>query len=356
MKNMLKVFIVGMFFLLITQTVNAKAGEEETLTDGSGRKVYTLEAYEDAKGDFVFGPTLLGKVASLYETDDDLVEMLKVDTKDFDVINNSDKSVFKLFVTIGIILAIAYFCIELNRTVLMQGGDFTLKSFYAPFIKFVIGILMIMLIIPLIEIYANFNNALINQVAEANSAEVQAGVYTCNAKSQKKLGFSDGFLAENEGEKLIVTDSSGNNEKLDPVMKQIGDMGLLERLGSIITAMLVELGALIAGLIMMYQAVSRKIEMVLRSLFFPLSAGDVFEGNHSGMIKYYKKMIALALTGVGMMMIITIGTSVQNSTFSSDAVFQFTNLKSALMLLLVPLAEAGMCSTIKTVCNEAMGV
>lgn len=330
---------------LTTEEKNYLAGTKggKMLKDATNAK--TLEDWCDEYCDCLLGETLMGHIVSAYEPNEDLVEMLKftngngtADFGAFDVLTQGgSNSLFKFFCILGVLLTTAYFAIELNKTVLMQGGEFTLKSFYAPFLKFTIGIILIIYLGTLVELYAGFNNAFIDRVDTALSGHstpsgsvVTIGGVTCI------IGHTDA------------------NDPLVKVGKQIYDMGLFERLGALLNCLLIGLGAAIATLVMMYQAVSRKIEIVLRTLFFPITAGDIFEGTHSPMIRYFKKMLALTLMGGGMLAIIAIGTAIQTSMTNGG--FGITSLKSALMLILVPLAECGMCATVKTVCNDALGV
>lgn len=329
----------------------------------SGGAYVSFEQYCEDNCDVMLDETLLGHILDAYEPNEDLIEMLKFNvdttggkTNDFAIINSTGgkgRSVYKFFCIIGILLTVAYFIIELNKTMLVQGGDFTIKTFYAPFMKFAIGIIMILILGDLIIYFAGFNNAIVEEFRDINVASGGTGAEVVWSTTEDSFSsVPDGWTGDKY--RFLKMDSSGNFQGVDELATQIKEMSLFSRLAGVCNTLLIGLGAAVASLVMMYQAISRKLEMILRTVFFPLSAGDIFEGSHSGMIKYYKKMLALALSGLGMIMIIAIGTSLQMSMMGAGV--QFTSLKSLLSLILVPLAEAGMCATVKTVCNDALGV
>lgn len=353
-KKLMIAFGIAVCVLCFISPTKAKAY-------GDGECV-SFEQYCEDKCDVMLDETLLGHILDAYEPNEDLIEMLKFNfdtsggkTNDFEILNSTgtkSRSVYKFFCIIGLLLTVAYFIIELNKTMLMQGGDFTIKTFYAPFMKFTIGVIMILILSDLIVYFAGFNNAIVDEFAKLDKDSNDGAKIVWSSTEDTCTEITSDYKGKKY--RFLKMNSEGKFPGVDELAEQIKEMSLFERLAGVCNTLLIGLGAAVASLVMMYQAISRKIEMVLRTVFFPLSAGDVFEGNHSGMIKYFKKMLALALSGLGMIMIIAIGTSLQMSMMGAGV--QFTSLKSLLSLILVPLAEAGMCSTVKTVCNDALGV
>ena len=303
----------------------------------------SLEAFCDEYCDCVFGYSIMSHVMGIYTPNESAVEQLKFVDSDgnddftaFTVVNVG--GIFGYFCIFGVMMTLAFFLIELNKTVLMTGGEFSMKQFFAPFIKFALAVFVIVNISSLAQVYAGFNNNFISKISDA----------------MQGIGDTNSGPVVKQGETWYFNTSDPQFQKFVEIGASVEDQSMMDRLGIMFNLSLVDIGATIASLVIIYQAISRKIEMVLRTAFLPITAGDIYEGSHSGLVKYFKKMLALLVAGGGMLLVIAIGSSIQMTNMGTD--LSMHSLLDMAMIVLIPLAEAGMCATVKSVCNDAFGV
>lgn len=237
---------------------------------------------------------------------------------------NYVNEVFKYFQVFGMCLLVIYFLMDYSRTTLMQGQDFTLKSMAVSFLKLGAGWIVL-----------------------SFGAEIVSALFDMNN------GIMDDFVNRFSG-----TDNSAYINGRKMMFEQVKEFGVLECIGAIPNLLIAEIGAVLGNCIILYQAISRKIEVYVRTAFVPLAIGDCYNGENSVGVRYLKKLFAVCLWGLGMMLVVGISSSLSanyiTSTFSQPG-FSITDLSIMLKVVLFPLAAGGMCSGIKQICCEALG-
>lgn len=258
-------------------------------------------------------------------------DALKITDTDIGIAN-------QLWDTFGVLalgLAIIGFLFELDRALLMSHGNVTMQTFFMPFVKFAACIAFISYGKELVSYALGLNNALIDTAA--------------------------GLLESD------ITGSSIDGSVEAAICEGIEDTSFIQAaLFMVPTLLFCWLANLIPGIIMYYNAIVRKIEIVLRVGFSPVAFADVYKGFDSTAVQWLKKFIALGLYGMGMILVMQIAFGLQvtyiATAFSSSdpgtfAVKQITGfIVPLLQSVAVLFAELGACSMIKQASNEVLGV
>ena len=246
---------------------------------------------------------------------------LRFQDSDLGVVN----TVWKYVAPIGLCMCLVYFLIELNKILLLQGQDFTLNSLGAVLLKLGISWFFISRGAELVGYALDINNALVNLGADLSNTGDTAG----------KL--------QDAGESFLT---------------YLEDVGLLESIGILVMLFIVWLVAVIASFALIFQAVSRKLEMLVRVALAPVALGDMYNGEQSNGFRYLKKILALGFWGLAIEMVVAIGgelsAEVIDSIFSGNV--SGINVTEMASFLLFPLAEAGIAATLKQVSCDLFGV
>lgn len=270
-------------------------------------------------------------------------DWLKFNKSDGDIINSVWKQGWIQVIGIGMLLI--YFIIHINKEMLLNGREFQLTTLYGPLIKFGIAFCVIYALPYILSIFLNLNNSLIDEAGKA----VNVSVYAAEAGQAAKS--SDDVLAE----------------CLKNFKEAIKDMNFFYCVGFILQLVPVWLLTVLASLVMLYQGVSRKIEILVRCIFAPIGCGDIYNGEQSAALRYLKKLLALVFWGVMIVIILQIGNLLNANyitTIWSGAGVTGESLKKDMlnqagmiaMLVLVPLAEIGMIASSKQIANDVLGV
>lgn len=234
--------------------------------------------------------------------------------------------IWNYFEVVGVSLTLIFFFIELSKIELEQRGEVTLQSLLAPFLKVVIAFMLIMSGKEIITSFFGFNNGIVEYI-EANS---------------------------------LVVEETPDDPSNGAIEKLVDELGLLPLVMVSLASIILWLLSRLCYLVIAYQAISRKIEMILRAGFTPIAIGDVYRGADGNAVRYLKKFLALCLWGYAMLAIIQIGNflAVQNMASCFGSVLKGTTLgilTAVLSSLVFPLAEAGMISASKQICNDVFG-
>ena len=219
----------------------------------------------------------------------------------------------------GVALLIIWFVGELSRTALFQGGDMTLQSALSPFIKLVIGMLLLGSGPQIVSLMCTINNGLIEGFAQSGSKDLQQ--------------------AERAMRDLTNT---------------VDDMGTMTQIGAVVNGFIIELGGVGSRLLILFHCFARKIELAVRMPFLALALGDIYSGKESSGLKYFRKLTALAVSGFAIVGIMVLGEALASSTVVSPD--PNASLANQLQPALILFAEAGMVSTAKQICNDVFGV
>lgn len=252
---------------------------------------------------------------------------------------------FRLWDMFGVFalgLAIIGFLFDIDRQIFMMQQNFTMKDFFFPFVKLAACMLFLQYGKPLVKTTLNLNNYLVNQAAALDF------MYDAGADPGSKISPAETAAAQ-----------------------AIDDMNLI--LAALVVApllLMMFILQIVPMLVMYYNAVVRKLEIILRVGFSPIAMADVYKMADSTMWRWLKKLLALGLYGVGIVMIMKIGKALQvvylAKTFGeiSTASGMADNPMGAFLGLVTPVlfavvilfAELGACSMIKQATNEVLGV
>lgn len=265
-------------------------------------------------------------VAKLYSSagtafgDDIFKTLLKINNKDLGVANE----IWKYVAIIGMVMLCIFFLIDLSKASIQAMSDSRLQQIASPFFKLILGIAFLQ--------YGD---------------DIVGGLLGIGNKAVDFIYGKNGKLFDGTGSDSITTQ----------LIEQVAEMNLLEATGQLVPASIFWLASIFVSLIILYQAISRKIEIVLRVGLTPIALGDVYQLENSTAIRYLKKLFALVLWGFIMVAILKIGSNIVagdlSTIFKTDKVDSISMV--VFMPLLVPLAEAGMISSSKQILFDALG-
>ena len=306
--------VVGVFLGAYAFCDATNPYEYNTLTNGAEFK--KLSGVKKVVGNFI--------ALILTSGGDGIAEFLKFENNDLGI----TRSIWDNFKLFGVGMALIYFLIDLNKITVMQGTDVTMKSFYAPFAKFMLA-------------YAFL----------AKGNEIISGI----------LGFNNALI--DWATSLTMNGNGGNATGLDDLWKAVGKIGFFDAIFMLILLVFIYIISLIVSLVMIYNSFTRKLEMLLRVGLTPISLGDFYNFENSTGFRYIKKLLALVIYGMCMIAIVKIGSLMQIS-FMTSKLASATGLFSELWQLIkvmativcVGLAEVGACGLAKQACNDALGV
>ncbi len=252
---------------------------------------------------------------------EELAPILKVDYTD------TDKPVFEFVIDLYEILTplaitflIIWLLIEVSRVYAFEREDMTLRSAFAPLLKFVFGYALIAYGREFISIALDINNAVVDLFSDsANLRE----------------------FSEVQGQ-------------VDAIVNSVNELNWGEVIGSMMNGVIIELAVTIAMGMMVFHCYSRKIEILLRLPFVGLALSDVYEGKNSTGVRYMKKVLALAVSGLAIVVTLKIGTSLMVGESSESIVGK--PLSQAISPVLIAFAMSGMVSTAKQIANDVFGV
>lgn len=280
----------------------------------------------DSVIDNIFKPIIEFLIDGLFGVEASFGSFLKFGTKDFDLIS----ILYNYLAVVGVAMLIIYFLINVNKTLISQGGDFTIQSLFAPMLRFLFGYALVGYGTKIINIILGINNSLIDWTQGKLKVNGSIGDYT------------------------------------DTLVEAITeDIAVPEAIIIILMLLVVFVLQVLACLVIMYHAVSRKLEIIARVGVAPIALGDAFNGEQSNAYRYLKKMMALIFSGVIMIAIVQVGTqlniSYMSDMFSGSAIetlsgFGASDIMAIAGIVLFPLAEAGMMSVAKQITNDAFGV
>jgi len=328
-----KLFLVVLAILLLTPTVSVLADGDESEEGSLEARIEECRAWyygveedgSDGMRDELGGldTACMDMYYNIIVPSGGLNTYLQIDTATDEFALRTVHRVYHALEFVAILLLIVYFLMDMSRIMVIQGQEFTAKSLAGSLVKLAIGMLIITEGWDLIINILMMNNWLLS---------------------------------------LMETSATGTNETLE-TLKRICDMvqswGIMECIGMIVTLAFVQLGAVAGGLIVTYQAISRKLELYLRGCFAPVAIADCYEGVHSSGFRYIKKIIAIILWGGAMMIIVELNSSLSTGYMASlfdSGVEGLTSFSALAGLILFPLATGGMCGAAKQICNDALGV
>lgn len=235
--------------------------------------------------------------------------------------------------TLAIGLTVIFFLMEINRKWVFEGGDVTMKTIAAPFLKLIAAVAVISMSATIFEAIANGNDAFVNW-ADGAFTDVLTGELETGLGADQSIG-------------QIV------NEKV----------GFLQKLILVLPILLSFLISIACNLVFLYKGFLYRIEFIARLMFAPIAMADVYSGQNSNAVRYVKGTLALVLYAVCLIvlpkvtMFIAIGgfqEMIQDMVTNTD-VDVLDVILNILKLCVAPIAAIGVTGAAKTLTREAVG-
>jgi len=240
------------------------------------------------------------------------------------------ETIWDMVAPLGLCICLLYFLIDINRTMLMEGNNFTLKSLGNPLLKFGAGLAFIQYGDDIMCDLLSFGNAMILWSTQITGASVNV---------------SD-FLSD--------------------LNDMINEGGFWQTVMMLLMCIVLWLTSLIVALIIDFKMLILKFEIIFRVGFAPIAMGDVFDGKQSHGLRYCKKLLACFTYGMGMILVLRMGMQIASASFltgdkdltnlavqAGDMIW--TTAKVIIMPVIIPLAEIGALGLVKQASNDVWG-
>lgn len=239
---------------------------------------------------------------------------------------------FKYFAFIGIAMTLVYFLMEMNRKFALEGGDLTIKSFFAPFLKLMIAIAVLSQGGKIIGAILSMNNAM---------AEAAGGVWE-NGKQIKAGWFS--FKTDNKLEEVA-----------NFLSDEVNAMGILKLVSVIIPLLLGFVISLVLKLVWWFKGLVYRLEAMFRLGVAPVALADVYSGQNSNAIRYLKGFLALGLYGMALVALPILAMNLAVVDVADGASFWDGFANFCQLAFVAPFAALSCASAAKQIAKEALG-
>lgn len=229
------------------------------------------------------------------------LEALKVSQNEFALVER----LWDFVAPIGVAISVLFFLIEINKTMMMEGNNMTLKSLGNPLLKLVISFAFIQYGIQIIGDFVNFGNAFLEWATENFDGGTDVADMAQQVADATNIFTADGW---------------------DLITGQMSFWGLLCMLSA---SLLYFAASILVSLIIEFKCLILKLEVLLRIGLAPLVIGDVYEGKNSASIRYLKKILACFTYGAGMIIVLKLGAGIMNATFDVSALENAADVVSA---------------------------
>ncbi len=238
--------------------------------------------------------------------------------------------IYDILTPLAIVFLIIWFLIEMTKVYAFQRDEMTLQSALAPLMKFIVGYALIAYGKRFIEMTLNLNNVLIDTIVNLNT-------------TNGKVTFYD-----------EVTLTEPQKEALSQIVSNVTDLGWMGAIGSLATGLIIEVAVTIATGMIIFHCYSRKLEIMVRLPFVGLALSDIYEGKQSTGVRYLKKLLALAISGLAIMVLLNVGTDLMAGQGLTSPVGK--PLAEIISPVLIAFAMSGMVSVAKQITNDVLGV
>lgn len=235
---------------------------------------------------------------------------------------------------VAIGLTLIYFLIELNRKLALEGGDFNMKSMFSPFLKLMIAIAILSQGATIFSTILDLNNSFVKEASSYDITELDTGEAT-------------------DGKYNIL-----NDDQREEFAKELADKtsGLIVTVFACVAMLLMYLITLVLNLVWFYKACMFKIEFLWRIGITPIGLTDIYSGNNSNAIRWCKGTLALAVYGMGLVVLPKLALVLMADSFTLAVTGGFWNcLASIASCIIAPLAALGSASAVKQISKEALG-
>ncbi len=249
---------------------------------------------------------------------------------------NMAKGMYTYFLPLGIFMLVLYFLLDLSNQSINKVRDMDIKAMLFCFFKCGVGLVLLTYFPVIMGGLVNASNAMINAAV-------------------------DGTLLGG----ATITENAGRKQLYDTILNYLTKAKFMDLLGLMLSAVILQLAQLVPELIILLQAISRKIMIIIRLGIAPFASVDIYNGfSNSKCLVYLKKLFVDLMYGMLMIAIIKIcfnleTTHMVNMLASLDTSGGNATLPSTSMILetcLFGFASAGLVSSGKQLLNEALGV
>lgn len=263
-----------------------------------------------------------------------------VDGSSFIIKQETIENVYFLWRYFGIFasgLTIMYFLIELNNRLVFERSDFTLKSFFAPFLKLAIALIVI-----------------------SQGGKIMGWI----------INLGNNFIETMNTSSVGVFDLSAQTDALSDAWDEVAphSLGFFLALSLLIPCLIALIVALCCSLVWLYKALVWKLEVLFRLGVTPMALADIYSGKNSGAIRWIKSFLACVLTGGAYVLLpkLTYLVGLQEVVdrvkgyYSTAAAGGFEMSEgwqmtcSIFMIMVVPIASLGLASVAKQAIKEAL--
>lgn len=228
---------------------------------------------------------------------------------------------------IGIGLTIVYFLLEINQKLALEGRDMTMKTFLAPFLKFMIAFAAIEQSGKIVGWIIGFGDSLLNTISNVITGGTS------------------------------IFESESWTQSMADVITLVSPAGFFAALLLCVVGLLALLVGTILKLVWWYKSILYRVELLARVSYLPIAVSDVYNGSHSNCIRYIKGFLVHVIWGASMIGLPNLVMSIAFANFevAIEDGQVFSAIGAILSLLVVPFAAIAVTSTIKQVVKEAVG-
>lgn len=243
------------------------------------------------------------------------------------------KTMYEFFVPLGIIMLILYLLLDVLNTTTSRIRDFDMKSFLMIFFKGGIGL-----------IFLKYGFNIMGNLLSVSNTITQA---VMNEK--------------------VITNSGATNAVFDKLygtmLAAVNKLSLMDLIGLVLSAVVLQLTQIIPEILILFQAISRKIEIIFRTGIAPISLPDIYNGiSNSKAITYIKRFAVILMHGPIMLVIIKVAYWLQGNHVSAILAAKLADQKAGVPALSIVIemglygfAAAGLIGSAKTALNDALG-
>ena len=264
------------------------------------------------------------------------------------------KEIWNHIFILAIGMTIVYFLLEINRRFAFEGNDVTLKTIGVPFFKLALAVIIL-----------------------SRGAEIAVGVlsagnglidFAVNQSSGFTAGMANVFddnIASNAKAQEMMTLLESTDPSFNSLSVEIGERVCsgLSFIGVVIVSFVLILMFLvqkICNIVWYYKAIMYKLEWIFRLAFTPIAFSDIYSGQNSRAISWFKGLIGMALYGMGFILLPAIGNGMA-ITHLASVIGNFQTgtdngvwalIGSLLTCLVYPIATIGCLSAVRQVTKE----
>ncbi len=260
---------------------------------------------------------------------DKVTEIVTVNNDEFQIA----RSIYEFFVPLGLIMIVLYLLMDVLNTTTSRIREFDIKQFMMIFFKGAIGL-----------IFIKYGFSI---MGDLTSVANQIAYEAAHGKT---------MLA------LVSPDNSGLNLYFASIITAVEKGSWKDQIALLAAAAILQLTQIIPEILVIFQAISRKIEIVFRTGIAPISLPDIYNGiSNSKAIMFIKRFAVVLLHGPMMIVIIKVAYRLQASYIKTvverniNQEHMIPGIGVAIEMALYGFAAAGLISSAKSALNDAVG-